>query len=85
MICSLAFVPCEDLITAYEALLTTLPEALHPVAQHLEFNYIRGKPIRNANRRGPVRRGNPLYKMEDWNHYDSIKNMDPKTNNLVEG
>ena len=85
MICSLAFVPTEDVISAYEQLLPTLPQDLLPVAQHLDFNYIRGKPIRNANRRGPMRRSRPLFDIHDWNHYLTIRAGCPKTNNIVEG
>ena len=72
MICSLAFVPTEDVISAYEQLLPTLPQDLVPVAEHLDYNYIRGKPIRMANRRGPMRRSRPLFDISDWNHYLSI-------------
>ena len=85
MICSLAFVPSEDIIRAYEALVPTLTQDLLPVAEHLDYHYIRGKPLRNANRHGQVRRARPLFDIEDWNHYHDIKTGCPKTNNIVEG
>ena len=85
MICALAFVPSEDVISAYEALVPTLPQDILPVAEHLDYNYIRGKPLRTGNRQGQIRRARPLFDIEDWNHFHAISTGSPKTNNILEG
>ena len=48
MLLALAFVPEAHVIHAYEELCSTLPEDLTPVAEHLDWTYIRGRPIRGA-------------------------------------
>ena len=84
MICSLAFVPPEDVESAYLELVPTLPADLLAVSNHIDWYYIRGNPIRNANRGGPVR-SPPLFRINEWNHHQSIKDGDNKTNNVLEG
>ena len=63
MICALALVPTEDVVATYctyKALVPTLPNSLLRLAEHVDFNYIRGKPLRNGIRRGKVRRALPF-------------------------
>ena len=64
MLLNLAFVPEAHVIPAFEEL-CTLPEALTPIAEHLDWTYIRGRPIRGAGRGGNTKRTRPLFAVSD--------------------
>ena len=65
MLLALGFVPEAHVIPAFEELCTTLPEALTPLAEHLDWTYIRGRPIRGAGRGGNTRRTRPMFAIRD--------------------
>ncbi|XP_036341003.1 uncharacterized protein LOC118750390 [Rhagoletis pomonella] len=80
---SMAFVPLEDIPVAYNTLMNSEfydinKELLNPL-----LDYYEGTWMGEVNRRG-VRR---LHRFDYllWNHYDSVKNFEPRTNNACEG
>ncbi|XP_036345772.1 uncharacterized protein LOC118755022 [Rhagoletis pomonella] len=79
----MAFVPLEDIPVAYNTLMNSEfydinKELLDPL-----LDYYEGTWMGEVNRRG-VRR---LHRFDYllWNHYDSVKNFEPRTNNACEG
>ena len=86
-ICAIAFVPIHEVVNAFTALFGSLSPEIQPVAQHLDHYYIRGRPIGVQRPRANAvqRRRPPLFRKEDWNCYDRIRNGESKTNNVIEG
>uniref|UniRef100_T1JFK1 non-specific serine/threonine protein kinase n=1 Tax=Strigamia maritima TaxID=126957 RepID=T1JFK1_STRMM len=77
---ALAFVPVDDVITIFEALMQSdfflrEEELLRPLINYFEDTWIG----RNGARR------NPKFSLSLWNCYTAVENDLPKTNNLVEG
>ena len=81
-ILAIAFVPVDDMETAFVALFETLSEEGKVIAQHIDDNYLRGK-LQRVNRGREIRK-RPLFQRQQWNVYQSILNDEPKTNNFVE-
>ena len=77
MIPALAFVPVNDVITAFEALQDDAPAELAPILDYFEDNYV-GRPRRRN-------RANPLYALATWNVSNRVHDQLPRTNNHVEG
>jgi hypothetical protein len=77
---ALAFVPEEDIIQAFEALIDApgFPRELHPIVDYFESNY-----IGNVGRGG--RRRQPLFPPSLWSQYQRTVVGLPRTNNSVEG
>ena len=77
---SLAFVPVEDVVLAFEELLSRVdfPLESQPVLDYFEDTWI-GRPTR-GNKRRPPRTPHSM-----WSCYDNINDDLPKTNNSCEG
>ena len=83
MLLSLAFVPPEDVIRAFETLRGELLEEVLPIADYFENTYVR---TRAARTRRPAHRA-PLYPIIEWNQYETAITTGPRTNNtgIMEG
>ncbi|XP_015114401.1 uncharacterized protein LOC107039349 [Diachasma alloeum] len=82
MIVALAFVKLKDVLMAYKKLKKSdyfkeHKDDLQPVLDYFEPTWI-GK--KGARKFGP-----PKFAHEIWNHYESVLNDNPRTNNSVEG
>jgi hypothetical protein len=80
---ALAFVPIQDIVTAFEELIemdffVKNSNTLEKLIEYFEDNYIGRIQLRN-------RRKAPKYAHNIWNCYDSVTNGLAKTNNSVEG
>jgi hypothetical protein len=80
---SLAFVPVDDVVGAFEELIDSPyfrenSPKLQPIVDYFEDTWI-GRPLRQNHRR------NPCFAHSLWNCYDATKADLPKTNNSVEG
>jgi len=85
-LCSLAFVPPEDVVSRYEVLMDTQfyvdnENLLKPLLEYFEKVWI-GSLVTRGNR---VTRRNPTFAYELWNCYDRTLNRLPRTNNNCEG
>ena len=76
-IAAIAFVPENDVLTAYEALEEILPTEAFPILDYFERTYI--------GRRVGAQRRPPLFRIDFWNVHNQVLNDDPRTNNKVEG
>lgn len=76
-ILGLAFVPPQDVPSAFDSLQEHCLEDLQDVLQLLEIYYVLGK------RRGRGRQP-PIFKIESWNVYQRTTRGIPRTNNSVE-
>lgn len=100
MLLALAFVPPEDVKSAYRLLREEIrlhQDELIPVADYFDATYVNGPPPRHA----PAARGRgrgrgrghgavprampPRYPIETWNHYQSTIDGRHRTNNVSEG
>lgn len=83
-ICALIFVPPNNVLSSYEKLKKSSYyaeniEVLSELLLYVEKTWI-GTPKRRN--RGQIA---PLFDIEMWNHYSSVVNGEPRTNNNVEG
>lgn len=77
MVPALAFVPVNDVITAFEALQDDAPAELTPILDYFEDSYVGRFRRRN--------RAQPLFAVETWNISNRVRDQLPRTNNHVEG
>lgn len=80
MMLSLAFVPPDDVKSAFQLLLNTSPEELRSVLDYFGKNYIIGRPAR-GRRRAIL----PRYPIPIWNQHEAALQGFSKTNNASEG
>ena len=78
----IAFLPPGKMEQGFEIVYGLLSDEMKAVGDHLDFNYLRGKPIRQG--RGGVIRKQPLFKKEDWSCFNEIRSGESKTNNCLE-
>lgn len=83
MLIALTFVPLDDVIYAYECLVSTNyftsnEDLLLNLLDYFETTWV-GKKKRNCNR------SEPLFPTAMWNSYNDTLNQLPRTNNAVEG
>lgn len=83
MLFALAYVPCKDVIASYENLINSAYYQENEETYALLLEYIEevwvGKESRGNQRKSPK------FSIELWNHYQSVINDAPRTNNAVEG
>ena len=79
-ILALAFVPPNDVPDLFDTLYDELPEAVLPIANSFELNYIRNRRAQGRKRAVKVKYAPAL-----WNHYNSVIQGYPRTNNASEG
>lgn len=77
---ALAFVPEQDVETAYEELISheEFDQRVQPIADYFEDTWI-GRPNRHGPRRAPI------YPIRLWNVYQRTLNGEHRTNNNIEG
>jgi hypothetical protein len=75
MLLALSFVPCPNVVGAFENLVATFDDIMTPMVDYWEDNYV-GRMRRN-------RRGNPRFPIVLWNVYDRLADGLPRTNNSV--
>lgn len=82
MMCSLAFVPVEDVVAAYRALTAEAPETpgIQEYVEYFGETYVIGIPAR-GRRRGVA----PRYQPRLWNVYQATLDGKAATNNAEEG
>ncbi len=80
---ALAFLPSDEIPTAFDNLKTEIPPIANNVIQWFEDNYIYGR-IRRRLRTGNVIRTSPLFPPQLWSVYDSIELGIPRTQNHIE-
>ncbi|XP_043483508.1 uncharacterized protein LOC122511975 [Leptopilina heterotoma] len=80
MMLALAYVPPDDVKFAFSLLKESIPEALSPIFDYFELNYVLGKPGR-GRRRAIL----PRYPISIWNQYEATINGSHRTNNTSEG
>lgn len=80
MLMCLAFVPVDDVPSAYKTLRGVCPAELHPVFDFFRKNYVVGTPARGQRRAVPPRYPPPL-----WNQYATALQKSHRTNNVSEG
>lgn len=83
MLTALTFVPTQDVIFAYESLISSYyflnnEDLLSDLLDYFEHTWI-GQKKRDDTRRDPI------YSIELWNNYEAVLNDLPRTNNGVEG
>ncbi|BAF45556.1 GfV-C17-ORF1 [Ichnoviriform fumiferanae] len=83
-ICALMFVPSENVLSSYEKLKKSSYyaeniEVLSELLSYFETTWIGTPKRRNRGQKAP------LFEIEMWNHYSSVVNGEPRTNNNVEG
>ena len=76
MLAALAFVPLNDVINAFDAVVAQMPEQLDPIIDYFENNYI---GLMHRRERRP-----PRFPLELWNVNNRVEEEIPKTNNHVE-
>ncbi len=76
---ALCFVPCGDVIEAFNLIRSCSPKSFLPMYTHIEKFYI-GKPKLNS----PGVRAIPVYPIAMWNCYQRVLDDDERTNNSVE-
>lgn len=80
MLLSLAFVPLDDVVAAFDELYDSLPDDLVPVATYFEENYIVGRRARGRRRSTAAR-----FPPKLWNAYEATIHNSHRTNNISEG
>ena len=80
---ALAFLPSDEIPTAFDNLKTEIPPIANNVIQWFEDNYIYGR-IRRRLRTGNVIHTSPLFPPQLWSVYDSIELGIPRTQNHIE-
>ena len=80
MILALAYIPLEDVRTAFDLLRDDVPDELLEVMDYFKVTYVVGRPARG--RRAAVA---PRYPPPLWNVYNAAVNDTSKTNNASEG
>ena len=80
---AVAFVPLDDVEAAFDELKAVADQALQPVFDYVDNNYLRGRL--QARRRGRAQtRGRPLFPPEIWNCYERAEQGRPRTTNTCE-
>jgi hypothetical protein len=75
MLAAIAFVPADDAVNAFDALVDVgHPEHAEPVVNYFEDNFI-GRPYRRGNRR------NPVFPLTLWNVNGRVVESLPRTKN----
>ena len=77
MLLALAFVPADEIVTAFETVIENIPENFEPLVDYFEDTWI-GRPFRRGRR-------NPTFPPDMWSVYSRVQTDLPRTNNAVEG
>ena len=80
---ALAFLPYNDIPSAFDELRAIMPEEANRIMEWFEIYYIRGR-IRRTSRSGNVVRSAPLFPPSLWSVADNIEHTFPRTQNIVE-
>lgn len=83
-ICALVFVPPKDVLSCFQKLKKSKyfrdnMEILSEVIEYMERTWIGTPKRRNGEQEAPI------FDIEMWNHYSSVIDDQPRTNNNVEG
>jgi len=80
---ALAFLPHDDIPSAFDELRAIMPEEADSILEWFEVYYVRGR-VRRATRSGNVIRSDPLFPPSIWSVTDNIEYTFPRTQNIVE-
>ncbi|CAB4439709.1 unnamed protein product [Rhizophagus irregularis] len=80
---ALAFLPHNNIPSAFDELRAIMPEEANSIMEWFEIYYIRGR-IRRTTRSGNIIRSDPLFPPSIWSVTDNIEYTFPRTQNVVE-